>query len=1019
MRLVFNGFVVEKVTARKRPLNALTHSTNPHQSNRFIERDANLIRTIFFMAIVCSSMVLANIDAAWASCSPTAGDNVGATCTGTTTTQYGAGTETDLSVTVSSGASVAVTETGSTGAQSIYFSTGTVNNSGTLAAIADSGYAEGVHGTATATVVNSGSISAMSSSYVAYGIQGSTTATVTNSGTISASSTTSQAEGVLSDTATVTNSGSISASSTDGSAWGIYSSTANVTNSGSISAFSYANAAEGIYGDISTVTNSGAISAASSGGYFVYGISGNTTASVANSGSISASGFADTAGIYGGSTATVMNSGSISASSTNGTAYAIFSGTATVTNSSTISALSTGGHSYGIFSSMAVNLTNSGTIYAGGASNVIYLYRTGVYGADAAIVNNSGTISAYNDSILGGSFGISADNNVSINNSGTISAITTGHNTSAFAVDASNGATSLATVINSGKISVVGTGASGDTVGISAANADISNSGSISASGTNDTSASGISVTYNTAKVTNSGTISASSETNSAEGVYSYDAANVYNTGTILVSTTSGDATVISGDTSVTVSNSGTMSASSISGTAIGIAGGAGNNILTNTGTISSTTTSGTAYAIQFGSSVDTVTLGVGSEIIGAIDLGGGADVVNFTGGNSNLTFTSGNLTSAVFTGSTIPYAVSGDRAASVDPTSFASSVNTLQSTTRSVSSIVPDFGSTGSEQKSLPALAYTADPRTPNLSSGIAAIIVDKSKGNAALGNGKTSIWTRAFGGKSYDKADGTLVSVSDIYYGGAVGLDRVIDPTLNYGAYVGGVTATSTLGSSYGNIVTNMAVAGGYARQAWGATFVKLGFQSGYGTNSSTRYTNNNLLTSGVETATASYSNWYLSPELSAGHTYSLGTVLNGDVALTPVAQARYVYGSFGSYTESGGTDSFSVNSHSAQSVEENLSVKASHVSSVMPGYLLRLDITGGILASQNVKSDTISASLLGQSISFSQPGSSTHTGAKVGLGAELTNGKISFSAGGDYIAQTGGNYDYSGRLDVNVRF
>jgi len=89
------------------------------------------------------------------------------------------------------------------------------------------------------------------------------------------------------------------------------------------------------------------------------------------------------------------------------------------------------------------------------------------------------------------------------------------------------------------------------------------------------------------------------------------------------------------------------------------------------------------------------------------------------------------------------------------------------------------------------------------------------------------------------------------------------------------------------------------------------------------------------------------------------------------------------------------------------------------VMPGYLLSFDITGGILASQNVKSDTISASLLGQSISFSQPGASTRTGVKAGLGAELTNGKISFSAGGDYIAQTAGNYDYSGRLDVNIRF
>jgi hypothetical protein len=280
-------------------------------------------------------------------------------------------------------------------------------------------------------------------------------------------------------------------------------------------------------------------------------------------------------------------------------------------------------------------------------------------------------------------------------------------------------AVAAATVTNSGTISA--TSSAEAAYGIfGSTTASVTNSGKISASG----AGGGVIISIGTSTVNNSGTILADGTTcgcvgGGIVGIYGLTTAIVTNSGNIYVSDTSDHAYGVNGS-NTNVTNSGVISAVSISGTATGILGGAGNNTLTNTGTISATTTSGTAYAIQFGSNVDTVTLGAGSKIIGTLDLGGGADVVNFTGGNSNLTFTSGNLTSAVFTGSSIPYAVSGDRAASVDPTSFASSVNMLQSTTRALSSIVPDFGSTGSEQKSLPALAYTADPKAPNLSSGV-----------------------------------------------------------------------------------------------------------------------------------------------------------------------------------------------------------------------------------------------------------------------------------------------------------
>ena len=757
----------------------------------------------------------------------------------------------------------------------------------------------------------------------------------------------------------------------------------------------------------------------SSGTTFSNGTSGiwdNGSFNLTNYGTLSASGAGwGSSGVAALASFSILNVGSINVTATDGDFFS--SARAIITNDLT--------------PGISTSLTNIGSVTAYSIlSDPASTHSTESYSVldtgtndDALYVQNLGIITAIADggnmaqalSIVQDSH---APNSLFVTNSGTIETHSSANNTN-FSLSQAISVLGLGSIsmINSGNIITIADGGTFVTnafgiltEGYGSVTSRVDNSGLISSTAVGSTGTFSISRAHGVINdgsgnyqlaVSNSGTIQANasgaSTTNMAFGVVQYG------NGTLSLSN--------SGTINVTASGSGAL--------AYAVYVDAASNIV-NSGTIFASTPDGAnAYALyldQYGPVADSITLLPGSKLIGKIHLGGGSDVVTFAGGSHNLTFDA-SLGATIVTNA--PYAISGSQISVVDPTSFASSITTLQSTTRAISSIVPEFNSNSGDQKSSVGLAYVSNGDAAKNPSAAVKMVSDAfgAKTDPLIGN--TAIWTRAFGGRSFDKADGALVSVRNLYYGGAVGLDRRVDATVNYGGYIGGVNSTSTFDDAYGNIATNMAFAGAYARQSWGSNFVKIGFQSGYGTNSSTRYTNNNLLTSGVETATASYSNWYLSPELSAGHTYSLGTVLNGDFSLTPVAQARYLYGSFGSYTESGGTDSFSVNSHSAQSVEENLSVKASHVSSVMPGYLLRLDITGGILASQNVKSDTISASLLGQSISFSQPGSSTHTGAKAGLGAELTNGKISVSAGGDYIAQTGGNYDYSGRLDVNVRF
>ena len=658
----------------------------------------------------------------------------------------------------------------------------------------------------------------------------------------------------------------------------------------------------------------------------------------------------------------------------------------------------------------SVTAYNYGSVTAASSgSNFVY----GILGNGSfAIVTNSGTIAATNTG-SGAAFGITGNTSATVINSGSITA-TIGSG-SAFGI---YGDRSFATVTNSGSITASGSSLAYGIYGYTSAT--VTNSGSITAT-SGSSAAVGIVSDSSFATVTNSGSITATSGSGGAFGIFAFRSATVTNSGTITATSGSSVAYgIVSPAGSATVINFGTIAASNTgAGNAYGIVGGSASTLV-NTGTISAVSGSGSAYALGFGNQADSVTLGAGSKLIGTLSLGGGADAISFIGGNHNLTFETGNLTSAVLTGSTIPYAVSGDRAAAIDPTSFAANTTMLQSTTRVISSLAPDFTPARNSAKALPVLSYAPGPAALKLPEGAMAHVADAPlKSQTAVSADGTAIWTRFFGGQSYDKADGVLVGFRNSYYGGAIGIDRPVDANLRYGAFLGGLSSTSKLALNYGDTDSRMGFVGAYARYAFGASFVKVGLQAGYGSNDTTRRTNNNLLASGIETATSNSSTWYVSPEISFGHEFALGRFLNGDVSVTPTGQLRYLFGSVGRYSETGGTDNLRMDGHASQSVEERLTFKLSHVSTLTSDYQLKLDVIGGVLGSQRVSGDTLTGNLLGQSIRFSEPGKASRKAATAGMGAEVSRGLASFFVAGEYIAQPNGAFDYSGRVGANIRF
>ncbi len=398
-------------------------------------------------------------------CTPAAGSNVVAVCTGVSGGYGGAGFS-NLNVTVETGATVA-------GTPAITFNTGSLANRGLV---------DGGGGSAVA--INAGTVANDGTIQGSIGIDAAQ-ATVTNRGTIAVtgiviangggrltldnSGSASGFFGIFTDTADIRNSGLIAATG----ATGIVASTSlAIANSvtGTIRAQDVAIAAP-----LASISNGGLITSVSSTAIdaatlsldnagTVSGVAAavhGTQATIVNSGLVTASGGVainlggnldlTNSGIVNGSsdgvraaTATISNSGTISGASGRGISL---TGSGTVANSGRIS-----GDAYGIVSFGNVSLQNSGTLFGGNSA----LSVTGT------IVNNSGLI-------LSNAVTIDAAN-ATIVNSGTIAG-------QAVAINATQ-----LKLFNGGMVYAIGPGASA----IYTSQADVTNAGAIAGASTGD-----------------------------------------------------------------------------------------------------------------------------------------------------------------------------------------------------------------------------------------------------------------------------------------------------------------------------------------------------------------------------------------------------------------------------------------------------------------------------------------------------------------------------------------------------
>ncbi len=567
----------------------------------------------------------------------------------------------------------------------------------------------------------------------------------------------------------------------------------------------------------------------------------------------------------------------------------------------------------------------------------------GVLGVTGNGIFVQNTIATNSGTITGGQAGIWAIDSATVSNSGTIS----GRAFGGIVVSNSN---STAVVDNSGTVS-------GGFYGVTAAIATVTNSGSISGGG--------VGVSAQTGSVTNSGMI--------AGGTWG-----------IVINGTVTNSGIISGGTGITARGFGPMT-------------------LVNSGAIIGN--SGTAIDFSL-SHADTLSFLPGSWIQGAIVLGA----------NDNVTVTGGRGPSSILTvtptgpftlnaGGSVPFAISGNQVATLDPTPFALADKTLMDFTRGISSILGSLGDAGAAPGGPVSAAFApSDTLAGRLDAVFAEFPVDAALGYAGdamvfknptrvAADGR-SVWARGFGGERIQDADGTLLRSNTVFAGGAAGLDMVASPDLRLGAFVGGGQSRVSIELGAGGTSTDTVFGGLYGRwtvSGFGAPgFLDVALHGGGSRNDSSRNVIGSL--AGVQVATARYGSSYVSPELKYGVHLSPWS----GYTLTPSLQLRYVAGFFDGYAESGSAANLTVASRTINDVEERGELELTRAMPIGADLLLA-SLHVGAIGIERAGDTTVDTVLLGASLPFVTPGRNAVAGAigGGGLAWRARNGVSIFGA------------------------
>ncbi|MEO0384348.1 MAG: autotransporter domain-containing protein [Pseudomonadota bacterium] len=594
-------------------------------------------------------------------------------------------------------------------------------------------------------------------------------------------------------------------------------------------------------------------------------------------------------------------------------------------------------------------LLNNGTIRDAIGAGDVAISASGTIGT---LINN-GTIASLDDrgvavrdigtlindgTISGGEYGVFADALINdLTNNGTIS----GRDEDALRVNA------LHTLTNNGTIS------GGDD---------------------------GVFATSFISNLTNNGTISGSND----DGVTARDITILTNNGTL----SGGDHGVFASETIGTLINNGT-----ISGGNHGVLSDDVITSLTNSGAI----TGGTNAIRETGAGDTTLTLLPGSDIFGAIDLGGGTNSLHVGSGLSiDHTFTT---LPNVITTDGAPFVTDGTRVVVVDSALMGGQeamVSALrQSIWQAVFSNVGDGrNQSGRDHGSfVSALAYSqtgTDSRSAFLPT---------------TGDGPDShVWATVFA-SHYEEDTASSTDTDHVIGGILAGLDVPLNPDIRLGGFVGFSQSDDDAQSLFG---------GAYASFDGNVLTLDLGLTGGTIGQNGSRLVDNNQV-NGLQTVTGSTDGLFVAPQAALSSRFDgLGVVLQ------PTVSAGYTGLFLDGYSETGTTAPLTVADRDVHLLHGRFELAAIVEAMAAGDINYQFSPYIGIDGRQRVGGDTINATLLGQTLAFASGGQANRTSAFAGLRLSLIQSdRLDFNAALETGFGSNGSHAVEGHLSARLAF
>lgn len=627
--------------------------------------------------------------------------------------------------------------------------------------------------------------------------------------------------------------------------------------------------------------------------------------------------------------------------------------------------------------------------------------------------------------VTGTNAGIDIDNVTLLTNFGTIRVVAGGNEEGVHAVG------TIGTLINIG-----------DIIGGAEEGVQANTIGTLTNSGTITGDEDGVRATLTIGTLTNSGTIAGDF------GVFANTINSFTNSGTI-----NGNTAGVRGGTITALINSGTISSriNGVQATDL--------TSLINSGTISSSTDdgvdatrlvslvnsgiiSGVARAIHsadlsVGAASDTtLTLNAGSVLIGAVELGGGTNTVNIGAGLSlNSTFedpdagsvapvlgaTGGHLTAIL---DQAAGAGTNRQIVAVDPSAFASFDDALAAL---VSGIGQTVQSRQAALRSDPALGFSssfasrfAAAEEASLSAFSDLDLEDTPHLNPSR------FWVEGFGAYRQGQSDKVGGDFDSLTGGLVAGVDVPVDALTNVGVMAGFAASTSENEIDTQQTDTMSYYAGVYASTqalglAWDASLT-----AGYSDYSQERVTANNLVATGLETASADFGGWFINPQVTITREDSnplagIGFgALMGTQTLEQSLTLSYAGLFLDGYTETGTTNPLTLDDRSIHIASARAALALPFEAIHADGALTTLRLIGGVEARTPFGDNGVSGTLLAQTVSTTLDDGDAVLGGFLGLSGEYqTTTGLTVYANAEALLETNSAYQISAAAGLRIAF